>query len=404
VSALVIAISGAYVWAGVELIGVATQPGTAVDRSGLEGRTADGTPLNALGGQGSAIAYTGRGNEYLLLTDRGPQDGAVDFPCRIHRVEIRVIPGEKEPVRLRLLETIMLSDERGQRLTGHLEAFDPDQPHQSRRYDPEGVRVGPDGTIYIAEEYGPRIDAFDVRGRRRRALMIPAAFQPVRPSRIPAQELPPHNTRGRQPNRGFEGLAISPDGQKLIAITQGPLLQDHALDNAGRRVGRFCRILEIHLQNGATRQLAYPLDHPSYGVSEILAINEREMLVLERDGRKGAAAQCKKIYHIDVSQASDISAVEQLPAGALSAPLKAVSKRLFLDLLEPRFGIAGEQCPEKFEGLAFGPDLPDGRHLLLVTVDNDFVPDQPTRIYAFAIDRADMPNYQPQKFLPTPSP
>ena len=56
----------------------------------------------------------------------------------------------------------------------------------------------------------------------------------------------------------------------------------------------------------------------------------------------------------------------------------------------------------KFEGLAFGPDLPDGRRLLLVTADNDFLPDQPFRLYAFAVGRADLPGYRPQEFAPRP--
>jgi hypothetical protein len=52
--------------------------------------------------------------------------------------------------------------------------------------------------------------------------------------------------------------------------------------------------------------------------------------------------------------------------------------------------------PEKIEGMAFGPDLPDGRLLLLLTVDNDFRADVPIRV--FAVDRDDLPNLQPQNF------
>ncbi|MCS7022936.1 MAG: esterase-like activity of phytase family protein [Gemmataceae bacterium] len=388
--------------AEIQLVGVATQPGTETDLSALQGKATDGTPLNRLGGHGSAIAYTGRGNEYLLLSDRGPKDGAVDFPCRIHRVEIRVTANERQLVQLRLLETVLLTDEGGRRLTGALEAIESDRPEKNRRYDPEGLRVGPDGTVYVAEEYGPLVDAFDTKGRRLRCLPVPEAFRPSRLSRNVAEELPPHNHRGRQPNRGFEGLAITPDGQKLYAITQGPLLQDAALDAAGKRIGRNCRILEIDLKNGHNRQFVYPLDDPRHGVSEIVAINDQEFLVLERDGQAGTASRCKKIFHIDLSQASDVSNAEQLPAGELPPNIRPVRKKLFLDLLDPRFGIAGEGCPEKFEGLAFGPDLPDGRHLLLVTVDNDFLPNQPFRVYAFAIDRKDLPGYQPQKFIPPP--
>ena len=59
--------------------------------------------------------------------------------------------------------------------------------------------------------------------------------------------------------------------------------------------------------------------------------------------------------------------------------------------LDPAFGIrdqldaAGIPFPEKVEGLAFGPDLEDGRHLLWVTVDNDFFSDRQSVVWAFAI-------------------
>jgi hypothetical protein len=55
--------------------------------------------------------------------------------------------------------------------------------------------------------------------------------------------------------------------------------------------------------------------------------------------------------------------------------------------------------------MAFGPDLPDGRKLLLVTSDNDFQAKVPTWIYAFAIDPADLtaPWPGPRNILPRPS-
>jgi len=46
-------------------------------------------------------------------------------------------------------------------------------------------------------------------------------------------------------------------------------------------------------------------------------------------------------------------------------------------------------CPaiaEKIEGLAWGPDPPDGRHVLYVVSDNDLNPAVATQLYAFAID------------------
>jgi hypothetical protein len=73
-----------------------------------------------------------------------------------------------------------------------------------------------------------------------------------------------------------------------------------------------------------------------------------------------------------------------------------VRESLFLDLLDPRYGLVGPDLPDKIEGLAFGPDLPDGRRLLIVTADNDFVATVPFRVFAFGIDRRLLPGFVPQ--------
>jgi hypothetical protein len=99
---------------------------------------------------------------------------------------------------------------------------------------------------------------------------------------------------------------------------------------------------------------------------------------------------------IDVRGATDVSGVAVLPKAGLPQTIKPVTKTPFLDLLDPKFGLTGPKLPAKVEGLAFGPDLPDGRHLLLVTTDNDFKKDEPTWVYAFAIDPKDLPGYQAQ--------
>ncbi len=386
--------------ADVTLIGVGTIPGDAPDRSGLTGKASDGTPNNRLGGLGSAIAYTGTGDEYLLASDRGPKDGASDYACRTHRMTIRVSPGAKEPVALKLTATTLLTTESETRFTGALDAFTQKHPEKNLRLDPEGVRVGRDGAVFISDEYGPVVYQFDTKGQRVRSLAVPARFLIAAPGKTPADELPPKCKSGRQPNRGMEGLAISPDGTKLYGIMQSPLIQDGALNEKNERVGRNCRVLEIDLATGQTREFVYQLADPVNGVSEILAVSDHEFLVLERDGLGGPDAKCKKLFRADLTGATDVSAVAALPGGMLPPAVTPMKKEPFLDLLAPKFGIAGAECPEKFEGLAFGPDLPDGRRLLLVTADNDFVAEKPFRVYAFALDPGALPGYRPQQFGP----
>lgn len=385
--------------ADISLIGSATLPGNSTDRSGLQGQASDGTPQNQLGGL-SGVAYTGVGEEYVHIADRGPKDGASDYICRFHRMTIRVRPGQSPAVVLDLTETTLLTNETGKRFVGSLAALDPIKPSQSLRLDPEGVRLGADGKLFLSDEYGPFLAEFNDKGQRSRVIPIPERFQLKNPAGKPEEELPPRNLQGRIPNRGMEGLAITPDGKKLYGILQSPLIQDGGLDKENQRVGLNCRILEVDLASGKTREFVYPLDSPSNGVNEILAVNNTTFLVLERDSLPGKDARFKKVMWIDLNGATDVSKVEALPATKLPTSITPVQKKPFLDLLAKPFGIAGEGCPEKFEGLAFGPDLPDGRHLLIVTADNDFIPEQPLRVYAFAVEARDLPGFVAQQFKP----
>ncbi|HEY7676273.1 MAG TPA: esterase-like activity of phytase family protein, partial [Candidatus Methylomirabilis sp.] len=372
--------------ANIELLGVGIIPGNTSDGLVLDPLVLeDGTPHDRAGGLGSAIAYTGIGTLYIATPDRGPADGTTSYQDRYYLLDIRVAPGTVTAI---LARATLLTNEAGQTLTGSSAAFDSSGSPASRRFDPEGLRVSKNGTFFVSDEYGPYIYEFSATGQRLRRLNVPARFLIANPSAIGTSELPsppappPGNTSGRQANRGMEGLAISPDGTKLLGIMQSPLIQDGALNAQNQRRGVNCRILEIDLATGATREFLYQLDDRSNGVNEILAINDHTLLVIERDGNAGGAAVTKKIFHLDMTGATEISGMASLPQTGLPPGVTPVSKALFIDLLDPAFALAGPDFPEKIEGLAFGPDLPDGRRLLLVTSDNDFFETQDTKIFA----------------------
>jgi hypothetical protein len=335
----------------------------------------------------------------VFVSDRGPADGGTDFACRYHRMDVRVSPGKSPAVTLKLTATTLLTNDDGKQLVGSLGAFQFAEAEKNLRFDPEGVRVGPKGELFISDEYGPVLAEFDATGKRVRVLPVPARLQTAKPGKLPVDELPPKATAGRQPNRGMEGLAITPDGRKLVGAMQSPLLQDGGGVNAkAERQGRNCRLVEIDRKTQRVREVVYPLDAPANGVNEILAVNDHQFLVLERDSKLGKEAAFKKVFLIDLTGASDVSGTDQLPAGDLPKEVVPVTKAPFLDLLDPAFEIAGGDCPEKFEGLAFGPDLPDGRRLLLVTADNDFIATAPFRVYAFAVKAEALKGYEAQKF------
>jgi len=164
--------------------------------------------------------------------------------------------------------------------------------------------------------------------------------------------------------------------------------------------------LKVDLLTDEIREFFYALEaiNRGQGESEILAVNDHELLVVERDNRSNLqlppqAPTLKKSYKIDLTGATDVSGVASLPAGALPASVVPVSKTLFIDLLDPFFNRA-PTIAEKIEGLAWGQDLGDGRHLLYVISDNYLNPNLATHIYAFAIDPSAL-DYEAQS-LPGP--
>jgi len=377
---------------GVRLIGKASIAGDLLDRSGLENVIGDKVPHNRLGSFGSGIDWTGKDDVYLACNDRGPGDGASAFRPRVQRLTITIDEAagtDGEVVKVELLGTTLLSDERGEAVWGYTGGYDTSDQVAGVRVDPEGVRVdGAGGAFWISEEYGPWIERYGADGKRTQRVVPPSKFMVEAPDGDAISELA-RNTKGRQANRGFEGLARSADGSKLWAILQSPLIQDGASNEKGKRTGVNVRVLEVDVKTSGTRELVYVLEDASHGVSEILGAEDGRLLVLERDGKPGAKARARAVYVCDITEATDVSEIDRLPAHGLPVGAKAMSKKLLIDLMNPAYGLTGEKMPEKVEGLCWGPKLKDGKRALIVTSDNDLKAEQPTWVWVFGIAAAE---------------
>jgi hypothetical protein len=420
-----------------------SRAGANADLSGLTYPLENQAPANLLGGLGSAIAYDA-GKKFLLLPDRGPNavtfdpliDNTVSYVNRFHTVQMDLDRNPAGPLPFtltaRLQDTTLLwslsplvygtgaglgvgsgvppiNNFFQHFFTGRSDNFNPagnsGNPNNAR-FDTEGIRVSAHGeSVFISDEYGPYVYQFDRWfGARLRSYTLPEKFYVPNQHPVGNDEIT-GNTIGRTANKGMEGLAITPDGRTLVGIMQNALLQD-----AGA-APNLLRIVAINVANGTTHEYAYLLTTGS-GVSEILAINDHEFLVDERDGRgrEGASdgssndARVKQLFKIDLAGAHDVSNED----GATAAT-HAVSKTLFLDLVAQLTGngIAANRIPAKIEGIAFGPDVRVDHHTRLHTLwisnDNDFllqtadVPpvDNPNQFFVFGFTDDDLPNYEP---------
>ncbi len=423
--------------AKVSYIGEAIIAGNDPDLSGLPATILeDGvSPMNALNGFGSGLAYAG-GNLFYALADRGPNkvaytggtavDNTTSYPNRFQQFTIDLSPvGSPQAngtyasysVRATNVGTTLLKNSQGVQYLGISTAFSTNPAVENHRLDSEAIRVAPDGTVWISDEYGPYILHFNRQGQEIGSLPLPAGFAGLVPGATATIE-GQTNTTGRTTNRGMEGLALSPDGTLLVGMMQSSLIQDGGL------TGTNVRILVYDLTNpsAAPRQYLYQLDSIATPISELVAINNHQFLVDERDGVAGVNG-IKKLYQIDFNQANTptnlaasaypgTTATNGLPATGTPAGVVPLTKTLFADIgqilnsVSPTIfsAVNGTNgLPDKIEGYAWGPDLPDGRHLLLATNDNDFaqksVAGFPNYIWAFAVDPSDVPGFQPQLSL-----
>lgn len=361
---------------GPELLGVARVSGAARDRSGLSGTLEDGTPADRLGGFGSGLEWTGTAERYLAVCDRGPKDGATSFACRFHEFDVHVSPGTAEPVRVELVATTILVDERGRPFTGLASALVPTED-RAERLDPEGLRVDSAGHVWICDEYSMGLFEFQRDGRLVARHGAPAHFGVERPAADKKRELA-DNAAGRVPNRGFEGLAREPSTGAFFALAQGPLIQD------GGEKGRFARCVEFDAVGRPSAQFVAVLEHVGGSWNDLVALGSGSFLALERDGEKGSDRKLRAVVRLASAGATDVREHSSLREDRGIVPL---SRSLAIDLLDPAWGSALAGLPDKIESLALGPDLPDGRRLLLIGTDNDVRENEATWILAFALPK-----------------
>ena len=388
--------------------------GAYADLSGLSGTLENGVPSTLLGGLGSGLAHVS-GDTFLAVPDRGPNavsynsavDDTVSYINRFHTVKMHlqasaagsalpfaISPELEATTLLNSVTPLVYGDGAGlgvgsgapkensffrHYFTGRSDNFNPNRSSEDAndaRLDPESIRVSADGVfVYISDEYGPYIYQF-LRGSglRVRTFRVPDALYVATPKPTGDAEQAA-NVQGRVPNKGFEGLALTPDGRTLVAILQASTIQDAAEGGAAASV---LRMVAVDTLSGKVKgEHAYNLTTGS-GVSDLVALNDHEFIVDERDGKglgDGSKAKVKQFFKIDLKGATDVTEMDGTAAAA-----HAVPKTLFVDLLQvlEANGFTSTTIPAKIEGLAFGPDVATatGRvHTLWVANDNDFLQD-----------------------------
>ena len=159
-------------------------------------------------------------------------------------------------------------------------------------------------------------------------------------------------------NSGFEGLAVSPDHQKLY------LALERALPSSPCR--SMVPILEYSIATGETTTYYYPFQIPgkSNGISEVLSLSDSVLLVIERDYLKDENRNTVNFYVVNIHRKGP-----PLPADCGMPEYATFLQPRLIFSLDTLSQLGGKHFKvNNVEGAAISAD---GHHLLLVT-DNNF--------------------------------
>ena len=376
-------------FAGLLLAG----PALAAPLSFVNGITVPGNTPDQFGdsvndgrvGMFSDIYYDPTHGEWWGLSDRGPGGGTLSYDTRVQRFTIDINMNTGAISNFQIAQSVKFTDPNNV-LGAGAGTMNGQAPSPSsilgRALDPEGFVVNPKtGTFLVSDEYGPSLYEFNRAGELLRQFTTPANLVPKVGATTNYTTLPPTLTAGREPNRGLEALAISPDGKYAYAVLQNGAIQDGWSPAGGGTRGQYTRIVKFETATGeAVAQYAYKLDSSGQGrgISALVALGDDRFMILERNNRgvgigANVASPDKNVYLIDLTGASDVTGISLPATGNLPAGYTAVAKgEKVIDLDANTLAALGNKSPEKWEGLTVGPRLNNGNFVFVAGTDNDY--------------------------------
>lgn len=372
------------------------------------------------GGISGMFTVPGSSNEFYVIGDRGPNADANNSPLAQGETKVFVFPDYAPKMHrmvaengtLNFVETLSIKQPNGNDLSGRplpegqgsTGEFGLDTEGNAVEsdvwgLDSEGILLGNDGFFWICDEYGAAILKLNAEGR------VINRYTPF-PTQNEDVQIDPM-VGNRKPNRGFEGIAWTPNG-RIYAILQSPAENP---DAATGNTSRLHSLMELDPLTGEWRTFFYA-HKPAIGeirerdwkIGDLVAINNSEFLLLEHAERNGW--NYKNVVKIDISNATPVT--EALVNGltpeqfltaeeAANNGIIVAQGELYLDLLEAGW----DTTLDKPEGLS----IIDANTIAVIN-DNDFGINSPngdgqieatgkaTRLYIYTLPEEMALNYQ----------
>lgn len=290
-------------------------------------------PDNVPAGNYSGITHIG-GNEYAVVSDKSETDGFFVF-----RIEVDSLSGE-------------ITDVRNEGFRGD----------SMRNADCEAIAYLPaTSTFFISREADNVIAEYTSEGKATgRQLCVPDIYI------------------GKMGgNYGFESLAYDARSHLFWTINESTLEGDGERANSLNGVSNVLRLQSFGEDMQPAGQFFYKMDAPvsrsvagnyAMGVSELAAVGDGRLLVLEREffvpkAKIGAFVRCK-LYEVNPGEGQAVA-----PDGEVRADSTAFLTKRPVCSFTTKLGLFNRSLAN-YEGMCLGPELADGSRTLILVSDS----------------------------------
>lgn len=230
--------------------------------------------------------------------------------------------------------------------------------------DIEGISVAADGGFWIASE--------GKKGKDNRLFHTDKDLNITSTVELPA-DVAEHIGKW-----GLEGVSSTKDEngvEQLFVAIQRPLWKDpEAKDREALEGENTTRIGKYDTKTKKWQWFGYELEKPAgkgdwMGLSEITALDDKHLLVIERDKLNGPDAKVKRVMKVTLPEGSAEGAAAGANGDASGGALPMVNKELAVDVL-PKLRATNGWTQEKLEGFTIAAD---GQ--MYAVTDNDALED-----------------------------
>lgn len=252
--------------------------------------------------QGFSGALKNTDGTYMVMADNGfgAQDNSADFLLRIYQIKPDFRTKTTGSAQVQVMSFIQLRD------PNKLIPFDMINQNTTERlltgadFDPESIQRTEDGSYWIGDEFGPYLLHFDKDGVLLDApISLPNPLQRGTELRSPQNQLNKANIDYVAPlvqqSGGFEGMALSKDGQYLYPLLEKPL------KNSAKRqliISQF----DLRQKAYTGKYYLFDLHDKATAIGDFQLYSNDAGILIERDDSENKLEGYKKLIHVKLGQ------------------------------------------------------------------------------------------------------